>query len=279
MEGKILNTGIKFFEEINQPEILAAAQKLAAEGVEFECSFYTVLFSKDGVGLGKAILPSSTLSMMKGTLKEEVVSLCAKMLSVRMLEVGVKIGVDLNLQGLPETDNHDKLWTALKKEALSADYSGVPPPPTGVFEGVMSNFQNLPKAKKFKIKEPSTDSTEVISLVTATNTLQRVKGTSDSSVYVAVGISDLANLAVRFKGNAASFRIEQKPLKGSSVIEPALMEMGFSKVNGGHWSMHFDCSTPLLQARTLGSIISGLTSLGVPFDQSELNITHIKEKL
>jgi hypothetical protein len=101
-------------------------------------------------------------------------------------------------------------------------------------------------------------SAETVKLSLATQMYQPVQGTSGSSRYFVVGISDEVKVAARIKGVSVSIRLEG-PALGKQAFSTALKAVGISGgKNGEYASMHIEAPDPITAQKAIGSVLSAL---------------------
>jgi len=86
---------------------------------------------------------------------------------------------------------------------------------------------------------------------------QRVKGTSDGSVYVTVGFNHEIAIAARVHNKTVSVRVEPRIVGGITNSAINLLEVHGVSFKKGYMSGHFTVSTPEMLSRVLGSILVG----------------------
>ena len=81
-----------------------------------------------------------------------------------------------------------------------------------------------------------------------------VLGTSPGSRYLLVAASEKVRVAMRWVGSSIAIRVESP----DAGYGPTLTKNGFSKKDGGHWSLHVSNADPLLLWKSIGSILFGI---------------------
>lgn len=102
-------------------------------------------------------------------------------------------------------------------------------------------------------KNPVTAKSPQVKLSQATELYQPVNGTSPGSTYYTFCLLQGAAIAVRFKGDSMSIRVE-----GPSLTEygKKLSDAELDYSSQGHYSAHFEVSSQSLAVRTLGAILA-----------------------
>jgi hypothetical protein len=101
-------------------------------------------------------------------------------------------------------------------------------------------------------------SADTVKLSSATQMYQPVVGTSGSSRYFVVGISDEVKVAARLKGVSVSIRLEG-PALNKSAFRQALKVMGISGGKEGLYaSMHVEAPDTVTAQKVIGSVLSAI---------------------
>ena len=151
-----------------------------------------------------------------------------------------------------------------------------PKPIVGVDHGEILDKIGVDKVKtesnfdEWASNSEDEDSTvEIVPLKVATKIYQKVKGSSEMSIYRTIAVGEIANLAARLKGNTLSIRLEftNGNEADSSQIEN-LNKLGMNN-GGGYYSIHFSSITGQDAARAAGAFIYGL---GITFKKVSLGV-------
>jgi len=93
-----------------------------------------------------------------------------------------------------------------------------------------------------------------VKLVNASLLYQPVTGSSNSSRYFCIGITDHVKIAARYRGTTLSLRVEGKvnPMQGQ------LKSLGFEVKKDGYMSVHLEVDNDIVAAKVIGSVLVGL---------------------
>mgnify|MGYP003627821647 CR=1 FL=1 len=112
-----------------------------------------------------------------------------------------------------------------------------------------------------------------IPLRNATELLQAVVGTSASSVYFCIAISEPVKIAARVTAeNRLAFRLDGSGVKSH---HESLLALGMQESSHGHYSMHLDCDSDEMVRKAIGSL---MFALRINFDKICLNVEMLKGK-
>jgi len=101
-------------------------------------------------------------------------------------------------------------------------------------------------------------SANTVKLAVATQMYQPVQGTSGSSRYFVVAISDEVKVAARIKGVSVSIRLEG-PALGKHTFSTALKAVGITGGKDGQYaSMHVEAPDPITAQKAIGSVLAAL---------------------
>jgi hypothetical protein len=214
---------------------------------KFFIGFYNV---GADVGMGEipsVDLPVTVSSIMKGTATTEQLALARQ----RILELldavldvcGFKYSVT---EGLTGTTAMPSLQT-IPKGSLPGGAALKYPTKTVGFGSAPGKVTTPATAQSNKQKVH-----EVIKLAEAASLKQRVKGTSDKSVYRVAALSDRVRVAVRFKSGVVSIRVEGNL---NATEKTKLKALGMTD-GGGYLSMHLHAHGELPQ-KIAGAILFG----------------------
>lgn len=243
---------VHFFQKAfpHQTSLAGTAMVLESKGIEFVVNFYNILAKLNGKVVGKAMLPKSTASMLKGNLSPEDMEVSVKAVHKMFAEAGEKVMI------IP-----------MAPDSLTPKYGGPIPDDALIVKvpakkGGVTIQTNEPKPKPHKMK-----------LADAEALLQLVGGTSGGSNYYAVAIGDQMNIGLRRTSEGLSFRAE----KINAHVKPILLSFGFGENGPQHMSLHVQVNEKTLRAKTFGSVLLGLQGMGVKFKRQVVNVYEVPE--
>jgi len=235
----IKSANLAFLLKMGVP--LELVSKVKAAGITFSVSGKHFQFrDKDGQSLYIGTLPTETNKLVDFD-KAEVKELLESAITVTLESIGyqdtdggfskVKAAIDLVNEAEKKKAVIDELAEKLAKEAM-ADVKKVVPN-----------------------KWPAMPNKEVILLKDAGVIYQRVKGTSQESVYVLVAITadNSTKVAARIKGTNLSVRIEGD---FNNKVRDAFINQGLD-FKKGYMSGHFTCNPKVSADRVVGAILMG----------------------
>ena len=247
MAVKIKSANLAFLLKMGVP--LELVSKIKVAGITFKLGVKELQF-KDQEGMHlysnslpveSALLDSSPMNPAIELYKTEVKALLEQAIAASLQQVGyvdtdggfskVKAAIDLVNEAEKKKAVIDELAEKLAKEAI-ADVKKVVPN-----------------------KWPEKPSKEVILLKDAGVIYQRVKGTSQESVYVLVAITadNSTKVAARIKGTNLSVRIEGD---FNNKVRDAFINQGLD-FKKGYMSGHFTCNPKVSADRVVGAILMG----------------------
>lgn len=202
---------------------------LIKAGVSLEVGFYSVILRKGDQHVSTD-LPVSTTSMLKG-FKSDTVKTAVEGKMAALFEHALE-----SLLGGVLTTEAPKKAKPKAPKAFNEELSEPAPWPT-------PDPEPKPKIPDGPVK-----------LRFAVAIGQPVTGTSLSSIYRVVAISERLKLAARLHGTNISLRCEGEP---NSYEKGRLAALGFTKSDSGHWSVHME-SSGIPPARILGAVLMDL---------------------
>ncbi len=257
----------EFFHKVLSPEGFMMYGHLLADGVKFTTELYTIKAEK-GVKGWQVNLPVVVTTLLKTTASAQSELACnmvnefvSKLYQVVLPEVTKPQEPTIHEAPIKTAAEFFEKAEDIKKEASEievslgellkkklADAKTVAPIPDPV-----------PVPPKAKILSDGKIKAGVIPLCDAEVVGQKVRGTSNGSVYIAVAVNPRVKLAARVKGSSISLRVECK----DGVTEKEMDAIkGLLQWHGNYGSTHFEAGNIPVQ-RVLGAAIYGM---GVQFD-------------
>lgn len=235
--------------------VVAALDVLVSKGVVLHIGFYDVTMNLAGAPIGTTKLPCITTALLKGTPTEAVKDVAAAKLSALVadaystLKLG-PMGENTLVASSTPTLAEPPAWMQgnapqkYKKSAIDT-------------AGLEAHYKNVMAKKKAAAPVANPKASPVL-LRDATAIFQKVRGTSQSSIYEVIAVSSQVKVAARVKhGAGVSVRAEGEMTAGQ---RQALVALGMKDSNSGHLSLHLQGvpSDPTSVAKVFGSLLFGL---------------------
>lgn len=268
-----MTDSIELFKKLT-PDLVPRIMELEKAGVVCQVKYFTVSMVRNGKVIAGCSLPSSVVSLLKGTAPGS-----AKQMAITGLIHTTQLAYEivfpnsgekqqylvvksLKFNGMNFNEGEVIPLSASEAMVLGEKVKPVPidvPVETQLKLGALLkdhlkglDDSALPAAKKKPLPG------EKVPLAHATELLQKVRGTDASSTYYAVALSDRMKVGARVKNTALSLRLEG-PM--SEMDKKKAESVGFLQSSQGHLSVHIDCKNVPPHA-VLGGM---LFRLGVSF--------------